>query len=120
MRSLSGMTAKSGTLTKTSSSRNWNAGGISTGKITGTNQGIEFKASQTSAYIMIGLTASNGGPADVSYKSIDFAMYASSYHGLYVYESGSSRGKKGTYRTSDVLQVRVNSAGKVEYAKNGT
>ena len=120
MTSLSGITAVKGTLTKTGSSNNWNAGGISTGKITGVNQGIEFKASQTSAYIMIGLTTSNGGPTDAGYKSIDFAMFIRLYGQIDVYESGQWRGKKGTYRTSDVLQVRVNSAGKVEYLKNGT
>ena len=120
MTSLSGITAVKGTLTKTGSSNSFDAGGISTGEITGVNQGIEFKASQTSACIMIGLTTSNGGPTDVSYWSIDFAMYVAGSQGLHVYQSGIPRGKKGTYTTSDVLQVRVNSAGKVEYLKNGT
>ena len=114
--SLSEMTAESGTLTPKTS--NTSAIGVSAGKITGIGQGIEFKASQIDAYIMIGLTASL--QQFNSSNSIDFAIYPRPAGKIHVQESRQSRGGKGSYTTSDVLGVRVNSAGKVEYTKNGT
>jgi len=111
------------TVLKASGGSSWdNAGALGKESIPSKGYGIEFKASQTNAYLMVGLNSGNANTLSGghSYKEIDFALYPHVDGKLYVYESGSSRGHKGSYTTNDMLQVRINSSGKVEYVKAGT
>lgn len=114
------LTQSGSTITKSSSvAAGWNEGASSAVAINTNSQGIQFSAAQTNGYIMVGLSTV-GTDVTFSYTDIDFAMYPRADGSLYVYESGSSRGSVGTYTTSSVFQVRVNSGGSIEYVKDGT
>jgi RHS repeat-associated protein len=111
--------ASGNSLTKTAGAAWGNAGASSTQTITSGDGYVEFTASKTSTYRMIGLSQ---GDADQNYTDIDFAMYPTGTGGsgshIYVYESGVYKGDFGVYATGDVLRVAVE-GGVVKYKKNG-
>jgi hypothetical protein len=78
-------------------------------------QGVQFRCSGSAAqHQCVGL---NSDDPDKACDSIDFALVCR--NGLIdIRESGSSRGTFGAYETSDLLQVRVNRQGQVEYVRN--
>ena len=96
--------------------RAWgNAGAVSTQSLASGDGYVEFTASETTSYRMLGLSNVN---TDQNYTDVDFAIYPASGV-LYVYEKGLSKGTFGSYATGDVLRVAVE-GGVVRYRRNGT
>lgn len=110
-----GVTASSNNLTKNAPD-GWDAGASSAQSIVSGDGYVEFTASETNKYRMLGL--SNGDSNQV-YTDIDFAFYPAADGGLYVYESGNYRGYFGPYATGDLLRVAIE-GGTVKYKRNGT
>jgi hypothetical protein len=107
-------TINSNTLTKLTSDGNWDGNGFSFQSV-GNNGYMQMTAAETTTERMIGLSSSD---LDASYTSIRFAFYLAPGGNLYIYESGAFRGSFGTYATSDVLKIAVES-NVVKYYKNG-
>ncbi|MDB9954023.1 DUF6443 domain-containing protein [Flavobacteriaceae bacterium] len=103
------------TITKTQNTSSWNAGLATKTKIS--NDGfIEYEMPQTNKAIMVGLSPNN---QNANYYTIKYALYTATQGRIYVYESGTSRGQKGTYSIGDKLSVeRIGTT--VYYKKNGT
>jgi len=101
-------------LVKTGASGAWDAGASSTRLID--NGYVEFTATETSRYRMLGLGA---GDSSVSYTDIEYALFLSNDSTLQVYESGTYRGTFSYYGPGDRLRVAVE-AGVVTYWRNGT
>ncbi|HJS58455.1 MAG TPA: hypothetical protein VKA01_10175, partial [Vicinamibacteria bacterium] len=76
---------------------------------------VEFTASETTTFRMLGLSK---GDTDQNYTDVDFAIYPAAGGTLYVYEKGVSRGTFGSYVTGDKLRVAVE-GGVVRYRRNG-
>ena len=110
-----GVTANGNSLTKTAAEGWGNAGAASTQTIASGDGYVEFTASETNTYRMIGLS---NGNSHQNYDDIDFAIYLIVGGGLQVYEGGVLRGNVGSYSTGDTLRVAVES-GVVKYRKNG-
>lgn len=64
---------------------------------------INFKASQTNADLMIGL--STNPTLDRNYTSLDYALQAHVDGNVYISESGSNLGSFGTYTPADTLSI---------------
>ncbi len=111
---LLGVIASSNNLTKNASD-GWDAGASSAQAIISGDGYVEFTASETNKYRMIGLS---NGDTNQSYTDIDFALYPAADGGLYVYEGGNYRGYFGPYATGDLLRVSVE-GGVVKYKRNG-
>jgi hypothetical protein len=114
-----GVQVDANSLTKTAVLGATNAGAVSTLEIVAGVAGyVEFTASETTTYRMVGLSHGN---ADNSYPDIDFGIDLSQGGGgrIVVYEKGSRRGDFGSYTTGDVLRVAVE-GNVVTYSKNGT
>jgi hypothetical protein len=110
-----GVDVNGNSLTKTAATGWGNAGAVSTQQIASGDGYVEFTASETNTYRMLGLSNGNTG---ASYTDIDFAIYL--YGGqLLVYEAGFYRSSLGPFATGDTLRVTV-ADGVVEYSKNGT
>jgi hypothetical protein len=109
-----GVAINANSLTKTAATAWGNAGAISTQQIASGDGYVEFTASETNTYRMLGL--SNGNSSN-SWDDIDFALYEFTGQ-LQVYEAGSLKGTFGTYVSGDTLRVRV-VGGLVSYSKNG-
>jgi hypothetical protein len=115
--SVVGATASGGTLTKTAATAWGNAGAVSTKSITAGNNGyVEFTATETNTYRMVGLS---NGNTNSNWNDIDFALYAHVGGQVLIYEKGVLRGAVSTYATGDRLRVSV-TGGVVTYSKNGT
>ena len=113
--SVVGVTVTGNSLTKTAASAWGNAGAISTQQIASGDGYVEFTASETNTYRMLGLS---NGNTNASYDDIDFALYQ--YAGqIQVYENATFKGTFGTYVVGDSLRVAV-VGGVVKYCKNGT
>ena len=114
---LTGVSQNGTTLSKTSGTTAWDAGGFSVQSIpAGADGYLEFMAGETTTNKMMGLSSTD---ANVNYTSINFAIYASTSASLKVYENGSLKGTFGTYATTDVLRVERQGT-TVYYKKNGT
>jgi hypothetical protein len=109
-----GVTVNGNSLTKTTATGT-NSGAISIQQIASGDGYVEFTASETTTYRMVGLS---NGSTDVSYPDIDFGIDIVPGGGLHIYEKGVYRGAFGTYATGDVLRVSV-TGGVVRYFKNG-
>ena len=110
-----GVLASGNDLTMTGT-RGWgNAGAVSTKVLASGDGFFELTASETDTARMIGLSSSD---FDQNWRSIDFALYLSPTGGLAIYERGVYRGSVGSYATSDVLRVAVES-GVVTYWNGG-
>ena len=110
-----GVTVTGNSLTKTAATAWGNAGAVSSLQIASGDGYVEFTASETNTYRMLGLS---NGNTNASYGDIDFAIYE--YPGqVQVYEGGSLKGTFGTYAAGNALRVAV-VGGVVRYSKNGT
>jgi Zn-dependent metalloprotease len=112
---LVGVTASGNSLTKKATTGWGNAGAISTQTIAPGDGSVEFTASETTTYRMLGLS---NGNASSSYTDVDFALYLAAGQ-IQVYEAGSLMGSFGSYATGDKMRVAV-TAGIVSYSRNGT
>ena len=112
--SLVNVSASGNSLTDLAAS-NVNAGAGSTRQFTSGDGYVEFTASETTTYRMVGL--STGNP-DASYN-LDFGIALAPAAQVFVVEKGVSMGSFGTYKTGDVLRVAA-VGGVVKYSKNGT
>lgn len=93
----------------------WDSGCVSVEQAYG-NCYVEFKATETNTYKMMGL---GNGNASASYGDIDFAWYPAADGNAYIYENGSGLGNYGgVYTTSDVFRVEAVS-NQVKYYING-
>jgi hypothetical protein len=111
--SLVGVSASGNSLTKTGTGT---GGAVSTQQIVSGDGYVEFVASETTTYRMVGLS---NGNTDTSYADIDFGLDLAPAATVYVFEKGTNRGTFGTYATGDVFRVAV-VGGVVKYSKNGT
>ncbi|MEQ1588064.1 MAG: M23 family metallopeptidase, partial [Cyclobacteriaceae bacterium] len=90
-------------LTRTDAGGSWNAGAVSVQQLTaGQNGWIEFIASETNTYRMIGLADTN---PDGGYTSIDYAWYLLNNGTLQIYESGIQRTGIGPYASGDLFKI---------------
>src|SRR5207253_6409319 len=96
-----GVSVSGNSLTKTAAD-GWNAGAASTQAIASGDGYVEFTASETNTYRMIGLSH---GDSDQGYQDIDFAFYVGAGQYLCLYEAGVSRGCVGSYNSGDTLRV---------------
>ncbi len=111
-----GVSTSGSSLTRTATGDNWgNAGASSTQTLASGDGYVEFTATETTSYRMLGLSY---GDANQNYGEIDFAIYPAAGGTLYVYESGASL-VATTYATGDKLRIAVE-GGVVKYRKNGT
>lgn len=110
-----GVSVSGNSLTKTAGVGWGNAGAASTQSIASGNGYVEFTASETNTYRMLGLS---NGDWNQDYTDIDFAIFLTDSSALQVYEGGVYRGTFGNYTTGDVLRVGVE-GGVVKYRKNG-
>ncbi|HRG58859.1 MAG TPA: hypothetical protein PK323_07845, partial [Bacteroidia bacterium] len=102
-------------LNKTSSGGNWNGGAFSYNQINN-NGYLEFTATETNTFRMIGLSNAN---ADNGYASIKYAIYLQNNGTLTIFEQGVNKGDFGTYATNDVFRVSVEN-NFVKYYRNNT
>ena len=101
----------------TSTGNGWGtAGAVSTQSIASGDGYVEFTASETTSYRMIGLSH---GDTNQNFSDIDFAFYLEYGGYLNIYEGGGPVGNFGSFVTGDVLRVAVE-GGVVKYRKNGT
>jgi hypothetical protein len=115
---LVGVQANGNSLTKTTVTGK-DAGAVSSQRIDAkaTAGYVEWTASETTTYRMVGLSNGNSGPSSAD---VDFGINLTPDGGghFYVVEKGVSRGDFGAYATGDVFRVAV--AGKVvRYSRNG-
>ncbi len=110
------VTVVGGDLTKSGGNGSaWDGGAVSTRAIVSMDGYLEWVASETTTYRMIGLSR---GDTNQGYPDIDFALYVVPGGNVYGYEAGISRGSFGTYVSGDRLRVAVE-GGLVRYRKNG-
>lgn len=77
---------------------------------------LTWHCPQTNKHLMMGL---NSDPTtDASFTSIDYALFCNSSGELVIWENGVSRGKFGTYTTSDIFTITYDGQF-VRYWKNG-
>ncbi len=110
-----GVTANGGSLSKTAATAWGNAGAISTQRLASGDGYVEFTASETTTYRMLGLSY---GDSNSSWEDIDFALYPCLSE-IRIYEGGTLKGTFGTYATGDTLRVAL-VGGVVNYSRNGT
>jgi alpha-tubulin suppressor-like RCC1 family protein len=102
-------------LKKTASTAWGNAGAATSNAFDDGDGYVEFTATETNTYRMIGLSKGDTGQ---NYTEIDYALYLAP--GVtYVYENGTSRGTFGSYAPGDRFRVEVESD-VVKYKKNGS
>jgi hypothetical protein len=106
-------TGPGNSLSKTSSGGNWDGGAFSYNQVNN-NGYLEFTATETNTFRMVGLSNSN---SDNGYASIRYAIYLQNNATLTIYENGTNRGNFGSYAASDVFRVSVEN-NVVKYYKN--
>jgi hypothetical protein len=111
-----GVTVNANSLNKTAAEGWGNAGAISTQQLAAGDGYVEFAASETNTYRLLGLS---NGNTDVGYQDIDFAIDAYAGGLICIYENGVYKGSYGTFAPGDNLRVGVVS-GVVKYYKNGS
>jgi len=115
MGNLTGVTVAGGTMTKSGPNLAWDAVAYSLNGISG-GAAVSFTAAQTTADLMVGLTADPA--ASTSYDKLDWAFNCLSDGRLMVCENGTSVDLHTTYVAGDVLSVRYDGM-RVSYLKNG-
>ncbi len=83
-----GVTVSGNSLTKTAATAWGNAGAVSTQQIASGDGYVEFTASETTTYRMLGLS---NGNTDTSYQDIDFAIDLIANGQVAVFESGTQK-----------------------------
>jgi RHS repeat-associated protein len=111
-----GVSAATNNLTKTAADGWGNAGAVSTQTIASGDGYVEFTASETTSYRLVGLSHTD---TNQSYNTIDYAIYLQPSGTLSGYVGATHLGTLGTYATGDVLRVAIEGGG-VKYKKNGT
>jgi hypothetical protein len=113
--SMVGVSANGGTLTKTAGTAWGNAGAISSKLLPSGDGYVEFTATETNTYRLLGLS---NGNTNQNWDDIDFGIYLYTSNGVQVWEKGVLKGTFTTYVSGDTLRVSVES-GVVKYRKNG-
>ena len=108
--------ALNNSLIKTATQAWGNAGAISTNSLASGTGYVEFVATETSSYRMIGLS---NGNSSTHYNDIDFAAYTAIDGQLLVYEAGVKKLGNESYVVGDIIRVGVETGGVVKYRKNG-
>jgi len=111
---LENTTVSGSTMTKINTNA-WDGGGASTHSFSDDGY-LEFEASQSNRYRMIGLSSKN---QDSNYTSIEYAISLNSNGQYYVYENGSHRGNFGYYSTGDIFKIERDSQF-IKYKRNGS
>lgn len=91
-----------------------NSGAVSTVELAAGDGAVEFTATDTSTYRMLGLS---NGDTDAYYTDIDFALSVG-WGEVRVYEKGTERGAFGPFAVGDRMRVAVE-GGVVKYRRNG-
>jgi alpha-tubulin suppressor-like RCC1 family protein len=91
-----------------------NSGAATTVELVSGDGAVEYTATDTSSYRMLGLS---NGDTDRNFTDIDFALYAGGGT-VYVYQKGTAIGSYGAYAVGDRLRVAVE-GGVVKYRRNG-
>jgi Tol biopolymer transport system component len=91
----------------------WSGGAVSSKAIASGDGYVEFTAVQTNTARMFGLS---NGDLNQNYSDIDFALYATDFGTLQIYESGTYKGTFDNYTSGDKLRVSVE-VGAVKYWK---
>lgn len=91
------------TITKTASTSAWSAAADTNTTTSSGGARIVFRAGQTNADLMMGLT--DNAAIDAGYTSLLAALNPQSNGRLRVWESGNDRGDFGPYTTDDILAV---------------
>ncbi|BFO60919.1 hypothetical protein AVXHC21_28140 [Acidovorax sacchari] len=112
---VNGVAIIDGTVTKTSSTADWESSIRSTVGVSG-GASVSFSAGQTNKAIMVGLSTAPG--TNSHYLSIDWAIYITYDGAMHAYHNGDYVASLGTYTTGDVLSVEY-ANGTVSYRKNG-
>jgi hypothetical protein len=110
-----GVSASGNNLTKTAADSWGNAGAVSTQTINSGDGYVEFTASETTTYRLLGLSHTD---TNQMYNTIDFAIYLQPGI-LSGYVGSTYLGNLGSYAMGDVLRVQIE-GGVVKYKKNGT
>jgi hypothetical protein len=110
-----GVSVSGNSLTKIAATGWGNAGAISTRSLAYGDGYMEFTASETNTYRLLGLSY---GDTNQDWTDIDYAFYPYADGNLYIMENGVSQGGFGTYNAGDRLRVSVE-GGQVKYRKNG-
>ncbi len=107
------VTIEDNIITNKRTSNSWYTDVVTNGTISG-NGYVSFSPTQYGKYYMVGLSADN----DIAtHSSIKHAIYIVHTSNVYIYESGSNRGKKTTYKIGDVFKVeRIGNT--IYYKKN--
>jgi RHS repeat-associated protein len=111
-----GVNAATNNLTKTAATAWGNAGAVSTQTIASGDGYVEFTASETNTYRMLGLSHTD---TNQRYNTLDYAIYLQPNGLLGGYQGATFLGSLGSYATGDVLRVAIE-GGVVKYRKNGT
>jgi len=112
-----GMSVSSaGLVAKTGTTSAWNASVRSANSVTGAAC-VSFTAVTTAANLMVGL---NTDPdTDVSYTSIDYALYLQQNGSLAIWSNGASVATLGTYAAGDTFSLSYDGVGNISVLKNG-
>jgi hypothetical protein len=111
---LSNVSASGNSLIKNQSGGGWNGGAASWNTVSD-NGYLQFTATETNTFRMIGLSNTN---VNSNFNTIQYAIYLRNDAQIEVYESGSGRGLFGSYASGDIFRVAVD-AGVVKYFRNG-
>ncbi len=109
-----GVTVTGNSLTKTAATGWGNAGAVSTQQIASGDGYVEFTASETTTYRMLGLS---NGNTNASYEDIDFALYLTAAARSRSTRRAPSRARFGTYAAGDKLRVAVGRRGRQVLAR---
>jgi hypothetical protein len=112
-----GVSVSGNSLIKTAANGSGNAGAVSTQTIASGNGHVQFTASETNTYRMLGLSHTD---TNQSYNTLDYAIYLQENGTLSGYLGATYLGTLGQYENGDVLRIEVAANGSVQYKRNGT
>ncbi len=112
--SVAGVTASANSLTKTAPNGWTNGGAVSSQQLSAGEGYVEFTATETNTYRMLGLS---NGSTSASYQEIDFAIELVGNGQIAVFENGVQRAAGGAYTSGDKLRIAVVGT-RVEYSRN--
>ena len=113
--SLFNVVASGNSLSKLQSNGNWDGGAASLNRVSN-NGFMEFIATETNTFRMIGLSTTN---ASTSYTTIQYAVYLRGDLNFEIYESGAGRGTFGSYIAGDTFRIAIEN-NKINYYRNGS
>jgi len=105
---LIGVVSTGSTLTKLTTTNDFDAGAVSIQTITGADGYVEFTAADTTTAKIGGLTSGPPDPdKDPHANTLNFGVGLSFDGNVFVFENGQQRGPFGTYATGDRFRVTV-------------